>query len=78
MRAERSTGMIETSCPSGNTLNNQQVIGDGPASEKPLGRQLIAQGFGEAIGLRLDKKKDVVWFCDIVSYAFDCAEQSSH
>ena len=53
--------------PLGNTLNKKQMVGDVPASEKPLGRQILAQGFGEAIGLRLDKKKDVVWVSDIVS-----------
>ena len=47
--------------PLGNTLNKKQMIGDAPASEGRFGRQILAQGFGEAIGLKLDKIKNCVF-----------------
>ena len=52
--------------PLGNTLNKKHLVGQPPAAEQRLGRQIIAQGFGEAIGVRLDKKNDVLWVADIV------------
>ena len=55
--------------PLGNTLNCKHLIGESPAAEKVLGRQILAQAFGEAIGLRLDKVNGVVWVADIVSQA---------
>lgn len=36
--------------PLGNTLNKKTLIGKPPASEQKLGRQILAQGFAEAIG----------------------------
>jgi hypothetical protein len=54
--------------PLGNTLNKKHLIGETPAAEKKYGRQILAQGFGEAIGVRLDKKNDVLWVADIVSW----------
>ena len=53
--------------PLGNTLNKKHLVGETPAAEKKYGRQILAQGFGEAIGVRLDKKNDVLWVADIVS-----------
>lgn len=53
--------------PLGNTLNCKHLIGDAPASEKALGRQILAQAFGETIGLGLDKVNGVVWVADMVS-----------
>ena len=53
--------------PLGNTLNKKHLTGEAPAAEKTYGRQILAQGFGEAIGVRLDKKNDVLWVADIVS-----------
>ncbi|KLP15194.1 Uncharacterized protein LW94_6149 [Fusarium fujikuroi] len=37
--------------PLGNTLNKKTIVGQPPAAESKFGRQIIAQGFGEAIGL---------------------------
>ena len=47
--------------PIGNTLNKKQLIGEAPTSEKPHGYQILAQGFGEAIGLRLDRVKNCIF-----------------
>jgi hypothetical protein len=52
--------------PLGNTLNKKHLVGEAPAAEQKLGRQIISQGFGEAIGVRLDKKNDVLWVADMV------------
>lgn len=52
--------------PLGNTLNKKHLVGEVPAAEQKLGRQIIAQGFGEAIGVRLDTKNDVLWVADMV------------
>jgi hypothetical protein len=54
--------------PLGNTLNRKHLVGEAPVAEKALGRQILAQGFGEAIGLRLDKLNGVVWVADMVRY----------
>jgi hypothetical protein len=35
----------------GNTLNKKTIVGPQPAAEKKLGRQILVQGFGEAIGV---------------------------
>ena len=47
--------------PLGNTLNKKQIIGPPSEGEKMLGYQILAQGFGEAIGLRLDRLKSCIW-----------------
>ncbi|QGI88580.1 hypothetical protein CEK25_003536 [Fusarium fujikuroi] len=44
--------------PLGNTLNKKTIVGQPPAAESKFGRQIIAQGFGEAIGL--------LWQCETV------------
>ena len=36
--------------PLGNTLNKKTLVGEAPRSERKLGRQILAQGFAEAIG----------------------------
>lgn len=36
--------------PLGNTLNKKTLIGETPKAEQKLGRQILAQGFCEAIG----------------------------
>lgn len=36
--------------PLGNTLNKKTIGGQTPAAEQRMGRQILAQGFGEAIG----------------------------
>ncbi len=53
--------------PMGNTLNRKHLVGQAPEEEKRLGRQILAQGFGEAIGLRYYKESDAVFVADIVS-----------
>ena len=51
--------------PIGNTLNKKTLIGTPPKEEEVLGRQIIAQGFGEAIGLKLDHAKNVIYVADL-------------
>ena len=58
--------------PLGNTLNKKTLSGDSPAAEKRLGRQILAQGFTEAIGLKLDKEKDCMWVADIGGHIWKC------
>lgn len=36
--------------PLGNTLNKKTLLGDQPPAERRLGRQILTQGFSEAIG----------------------------
>ena len=51
--------------PFGNSLNEQGLstllFGDGHGSQ----RTILAQGFGEAIGLQVDKHNDCVWVADM-------------
>ena len=56
--------------PMGNTLNRKHLVDPAPEEEKALGRKILAQGFGEAIGLRYDKSNDAVFVADIVSLLF--------
>lgn len=58
--------------PLGNTLNKKTLVGEVPAAEKKLGRQILAQGFCEAIGLKLDKNKDCIWVTDIGGNIWKC------
>ncbi|KAH0027085.1 NAD(P)-binding protein, partial [Aureobasidium melanogenum] len=58
--------------PLGNTLNKKTLTGPVPAAEKALGRQVIAQGFGEAIGLRLDKEKQCIYIADLAGRLWQC------
>lgn len=58
--------------PLGNTLNKKHLLDAAPELEKPLGRQVIAQGFGEAIGLRLDKSRGVIWVADLAGRLWSC------
>ncbi|KIL90178.1 hypothetical protein FAVG1_06917 [Fusarium avenaceum] len=58
--------------PLGNTLNKKTIIGEPPAAESKLGRQIIAQGFGEAIGLRLDKERDRIYVSDLSGRLWQC------
>jgi len=53
--------------PFGNTLNKIK-IGD-QSSE----HQIIANGFGEAIGLRLDKEKQCIYVADMSGRLWECA-----
>ena len=53
--------------PMGNTLNRKHLGDQAPAEKKALGRQILAQGFGEAIGLRYDKGNDAIFVADMVS-----------
>jgi hypothetical protein len=58
--------------PFGNTLNKKTIVGTPPAAEKALGRQIIAQGFGEAIGLRIDDKKQRIYVADLSGRIWEC------
>lgn len=58
--------------PLGNTLNKKTLIGQAPESEKALGREIIALGFGEAIGLRLDKARQKIYVADICGRLWEC------
>ena len=52
--------------PFGNTLNKKH-LGQNPPAEQRIGRQILAQGFGEAIGLHYDKGNHAIWVADLVS-----------
>lgn len=58
--------------PLGNTLNRKTIVGTAPQAEKKLGRQIIAQGFTEAIGLKLDKEMKCIWVADIGGHIWKC------
>ncbi|RGP78635.1 hypothetical protein FLONG3_3257 [Fusarium longipes] len=58
--------------PLGNTLNKKTIIGQPPAEESKLGRQIIAQGFAEAIGLQLDKERDCIYVSDLSGRLWQC------
>lgn len=58
--------------PFGNTLNKKTLVGQAPASESGSGRQIIAHGFGEAIGLRLDKEKQLIYVADMAGRLWEC------
>lgn len=58
--------------PLGNTLNKKTIIGEPPTAESKLGRQIIAQGFGEAIGLKLDKERDRIYVSDLSGRLWQC------
>ncbi|KAF5699259.1 3-hydroxyacyl dehydrogenase [Fusarium mundagurra] len=58
--------------PLGYTLNKKTIVRRPPATESKLGRQVIAQGFGEAIGLRLDKKRDCIYVADLAGRLWQC------
>lgn len=58
--------------PLGNTLNRKHLVHAAPELEKPLGRQILAQGFGEAIGLKLDKERGVIWVGDLGGRLWKC------
>jgi hypothetical protein len=56
----------------GNTLNKKTIVGQAPEAEKALGREIIAQGFGEAIGLRIDYKKERIYVADLSGRVWEC------
>ncbi|KAH0023022.1 NAD(P)-binding protein, partial [Aureobasidium melanogenum] len=58
--------------PFGNTLNRKTLIGDAPKEEKALGREIIAQGFGEAIGLRICDSKKLIYVADLSGRLWEC------
>ncbi|RGP60858.1 hypothetical protein FSPOR_10359 [Fusarium sporotrichioides] len=58
--------------PFGNTLNKKTIIGKAPDVEKGMGRQIIAQGFGEAIGLALDKERKRIYVADMSGRLWEC------
>lgn len=58
--------------PYGNTLNRKTIVGDMPDTERKLGREILAEGFAEAIGLALDKSNDCVWVADLAGRVWKC------
>ena len=58
--------------PLGNTLNKKQIIGEPPAAEKPFGRQILAQGLGEGIGLRIDRSNKCAYVADMGGHLWKC------
>lgn len=58
--------------PLGNTLNKKTLVGKAPQAEQKLGRQILAQGFAEAIGLKLDKVKNCIWVADCGGHVWKC------
>lgn len=58
--------------PFGNTLNRKSLEGPVPSSEEKLGRQVLAEGFGEAIGLALDESNDCIWVADLCGRIWKC------
>ncbi|KAG9602759.1 NAD(P)-binding protein, partial [Aureobasidium melanogenum] len=58
--------------PFGNTLNRKTLVGNAPQEEKALGRQIIAQGFGEAIGLRICDSKKRIYVADLSGRLWEC------
>ncbi|EMC91550.1 hypothetical protein BAUCODRAFT_38663 [Baudoinia panamericana UAMH 10762] len=58
--------------PLGNTLNKKQIIGEAPAAEKALGRQIIAQGLGEGIGLKFDRAENCLYVADMAGRLWKC------
>lgn len=62
--------------PLGNTLNKKRIIGEAPAAEEPLGRQIIAQGLGEGIGLRLDRANSCLYVADISGHIWKCSTET--
>lgn len=61
--------------PFGNTLNRKTVQGEAPEAERELGRQILAEGFGEAIGLALDHVNHCVWVADLCGRIWRCDAQ---
>ncbi|KAK9319166.1 hypothetical protein V1517DRAFT_333420 [Lipomyces orientalis] len=59
--------------PFGNTLNKKHIIGAPPSEEIKLGRQIIAQGLGEGIGLRLDKANKCLYVADMTGHLWKCS-----
>lgn len=58
--------------PFGNTLNRKHLVAATPQEEKVLGREILAEGFGEAIGLALDEKDGGVWVADLCGRIWRC------
>ncbi len=68
------TGMDGNRIPPclGNTLNKKTIVGPTRDAEKALGREIIAQGFAEAIGLRLDKVRQRIYVTDLSGRLCEC------
>ncbi|PPJ51850.1 hypothetical protein CBER1_09573 [Cercospora berteroae] len=61
--------------PFGNTLNRKTLrVGEAAPreEERKLGREILAEGFGEAIGLALDKVHGCAWVADLAGRIWRC------
>jgi nucleoside-diphosphate-sugar epimerase len=58
--------------PFGNSLNKQSLSTPVYGNGKGIQRTILAQGFGEAIGLQVDRYKDCVWVADMCGRLWKC------
>lgn len=59
--------------PLGNTLNRKQIVGEAPKEEDAIGgREILAQGFGEGIGLKIDHEKRCIYAGDLAGRLWRC------
>lgn len=58
--------------PFGNTLNKMPISEYQGASGTQSRRFILAHGFGEAIGLQVDKRNDCVWVADLCGRIWRC------
>lgn len=66
--------------PFGNTLNKKHIVPDGKpldaavvAAERAMGREIIAQGLNEGIGLKLDKENKCLYVTDMGGNLWKCS-----
>lgn len=58
--------------PFGNTLNRKHLLGDAPEVEGKMYREILAQGLGEGIGLKLDKLHRCLYVADMTGHLWKC------
>lgn len=58
--------------PIGNSLNRKTIIGAGTDQEKLLNYEIMATGFSEAIGLKIDKEGQCIYVADLCGHLWKC------